>query len=172
VPFSVRENNADVINVVVEHDLLTVLDIGPGAGTYSDLLKPLLTRIDCIEIWEPYVAKFQLMRKYDTVVIADVRHMSASSAWDGKYDLVILGDVLEHMTRLEAIGVWAWASCVARWGIISVPIGHWPQGPHEGNPHEEHVQEDLDVESVERYFGPFTYTRVYEQTATFIKEFT
>ncbi len=40
-----------------------ILDVGPGQGTYSDLLKDLGYRIDAVEVWAPYVDEFNLRAK-------------------------------------------------------------------------------------------------------------
>ena len=34
-----------------------ILDVGPGYGTYGNLLKPEYLNISAIEIWEPYINK-------------------------------------------------------------------------------------------------------------------
>ena len=49
-----------------------ILDVGPGSGTFSDLLKPHGYLLDCVEIWEPYVNQFNLKEKYQNVFIDDI----------------------------------------------------------------------------------------------------
>lgn len=168
MPGSVRENDADVIAFVKEHDIKTVLDVGAGKGTYSDMLKPYIDRIDAVEIWEPYIEQFNLHTKYDNVINADIREYS--SWWFENYDLVIFGDILEHMTQRESLFVWHKASA-AMYGLISVPIIHYPQGAEFGNPYEEHVQEHMRPDEIRKFYGPFIFEREYEVTGTFIKEF-
>ena len=76
---------------------IKILDVGPGAGTYFDLLSDLGYQIDCIEIWEPYIFQFNLHKKYNKVIVGDIRDFDFS-----EYDYIIMGDVLEHSTFDEA----------------------------------------------------------------------
>ncbi len=169
MPGSIRENDADVVAFVQENNIKTVLDVGAGRGTYGTLLRPHVERIDAVEIWEPYVDQFGLKAIYDTVVIDDIRNfpIAAGRHWD----LVVFGDVLEHMSADESQSVWTHASYVSRFGLISVPIVHWPQGAEFGNPHEIHVQEHLHPADIRRDYGPFVFDREYSVTGTFIKDF-
>jgi hypothetical protein len=69
------------------------------------------------------------------------------------------------------MAMWQEASRIAHWGLISVPIIHYPQGAEYGNPYEVHVQDHLHPEDLRRDYGPFTYEVEYEITGTFIKKF-
>lgn len=112
----------------------TVVDIGPGAGTYSEAFRHLNgARWTAIEIWEPYISTYHLSTKYDTVVSADVRECELPEA-----DLYIAGDVLEHMPREDAEAVVRRIAKVAHWLMVSVPIVHYEQGEIDGNIHETH----------------------------------
>lgn len=169
MPGSARENDADVIAFVEDHDIASVLDIGAGKGTYGSLLKPYVGVIDAVEVWEPYINEFNLRYVYDDILLADVRDLVEDDFLD--YDLVVFGDVLEHMSREDSLAVWSKAASMARYGLISVPIIHYPQGPEFGNPYEVHVQEHLHPEDIRKDYGPFIFEREYEITGTFIKEF-
>lgn len=124
---------------------LDVLDIGPGVGTYAKLLAgPQVARLTCIEIFEPYVHTYRLAEYYDEVIVGDARTTAFPDA-----DIVILGDVAEHMTEAEALALWDKASAAARAAVyLSIPIVHYPQGHIEGNRHEQHVVDDWDHERV------------------------
>jgi 2-polyprenyl-3-methyl-5-hydroxy-6-metoxy-1,4-benzoquinol methylase len=85
----------------------TILDVGAGAGMYKLLIERMVLEraqpktVDAIEIWEPYVKEFELEKLYNNVYTQDVR------SWENwNYDLVIFGDVLEHMSKEDAIEVW------------------------------------------------------------------
>lgn len=116
----------------------SVLDIGPGVGTYHDLLHTRLfpqPHWSCIEIFEPYVDKYSLRGKYSTVIVGDARTEPFPTV-----DVVILGDVLEHLHLDDAIKVWAKARAAARKAVfLSLPIIEYPQGELEGNIHETHL---------------------------------
>ena len=168
MPYSSEENRQFVLDTVKQIQPDSILDVGAGSGTYSDLLRTEVdhNRFDAVEVWTPYVQRFGLDVKYDTVYVTDIRKFYLFH-----YDLVIFGDVLEHMTLNEAKTVWGRVAEQASWGMISVPIIHYPQGAYEDNPFEAHVQEHLTPEVMERNFGPFDESMVFDVTATFFKNF-
>ncbi|GLY29944.1 hypothetical protein Kisp02_33090 [Kineosporia sp. NBRC 101731] len=128
---------------------VTVLDIGPGVGTYAKLLAGLpVGRVTGIEIYEPYVHTYRLREYYDEIILGDARTLAFPEA-----DVVILGDVAEHMTEDEALGLWAKArAAAARAVYLSIPVVHYPQDEIEGNPHEVHVVDDWNHERVLKAF--------------------
>ena len=132
------------------HGPLEVLDVGPGVGTYAKLLAgPDVRRIIGLEVWEPYLTTYSLDRFYDELVVGDVRTTALPDV-----DVVILGDVLEHMSRDDALAVWERAAVAARHAVyLSLPIVHYPQDEIEGNPFEVHVEEDWKVDSVLEAFA-------------------
>lgn len=168
MPGSVRENDEDVLNFVEQNKIERVLDIGAGKGTYGMMLGGWVDAIDAVEVWEPYVDEYELNEIYDSVNIVDVRTLN-TNFYRG-YDLVIFGDVLEHMSEEDSKAVWKNASS-AKYGLISVPIIHYPQGAEFGNHYEIHVQEHLHPEDIRRDYGPFVLDKVYEITGTFIRKF-
>lgn len=127
------------------HGPLEVLDVGPGVGTYAKLLAgPDVRRLVGLEVWEPYLATYSLDQFYDELIVGDVRTTPLPEV-----DVVILGDVLEHMSRDDALAVWDRATAAARHAVyLSLPIVHYPQDEIEGNPFEVHVEEDWEVDSV------------------------
>ena len=124
---------------------LEVVDVGPGVGTYAKLLRgPAVSRIVGIEVYEPYVQTYRLREYYDDVVVGDVREVPIPAC-----DVVVLGDVVEHMSEDDALAVWEAAAVAARRAVyLSIPIVHYPQGEIEGNAHEVHVVDDWDHERV------------------------
>lgn len=124
---------------------VSVVDIGPGVGTYAKLLKDLpIDTIVGIEAWAPYVTTYRLHDHYDEIVVGDARTVALPPT-----DVVILGDVIEHMTRDQALELWARACDAATRAVyLSIPIVHYPQHEIEGNPFELHVEEDWSHEQV------------------------
>ena len=124
---------------------VSVLDIGPGVGTYAKLLGGLsISRLSAIEIFEPYVHTYRLRDYYDDVIVGDAREVDFPPA-----DVVILGDVAEHMSEADAVALWDKAAHAAAVAVyLSIPIVHYPQGHIEGNEHEAHVVDDWDHERV------------------------
>lgn len=112
----------------------TVVDIGPGIGTYSNLFR-LHHRAHWtgIEIYEPYIHRFDLHAKYDDVIVGDAREVDLPAA-----DLYIAGDVLEHMPRKDAVALIDRMKTAAKHLFVSVPIVVYEQGEWGGNIHETH----------------------------------
>ena len=118
-----------------------VIDVGAGSGTYARLMRTdRMTEAGriwtAIEAWEPYIAEYKLREIYDQVFVNDARDMGP---WAFHTDLVIFGDVLEHMTQDEARKVLATAQQHAANIIVSIPVLHLDQGAVNGNPYETHI---------------------------------
>ena len=138
MPYSSSEGSEWALERVALLNPATVLDIGPGAGKWGKLLRETgrpFEAIDCIEVWAPYVDQFGLKDIYDTVMVAD----AAIVLPPHEYDLVIFGDVVEHMTADRAKAMVD--RLVTKAGIIALPIVESIQGEWEGNPYEAHVEQ-------------------------------
>ena len=126
---------------------IRVIDVGAGDGGNVKRGRAAtgeLSHWTGVEVWEPYVGRFGLTELYDEFLRADVRELAPFP----EGDVVIFGDVLEHMTKQEAERVWERALKVCRWAILSLPVEHYPQGATHGNPYERHVTEDWSVPEV------------------------
>lgn len=115
-----------------------ILDVGPGQGTYSILLRDIGYAMDAVEIWEPYVEQFDLKSKYDNVYIGDIRDFSIKD-----YDFVILGDVLEHISTEDAKKLLARMERAGVNYMIAVPYMMEQDGEEYENQYETHLQPDL-----------------------------
>lgn len=137
MPFSDADGKAWALEQYQGARPATVVDIGPGCGTYADLMRPHHRAIwTGVEAWGPYVAEYDLATKYDRVVVADARWVNPNVFSVG---LVILGDVLEHMTGVEALALIDSIRSRAASMLISVPLVHLDQDAWAGNPFETHV---------------------------------
>ena len=123
-----------------------ILDVGSGCGTYWYLLHEKFKNIDSIEVFKPNIEKFNLKNKYQNVYNCDIKDFQYEY-----YDLIIFGDVLEHLTVKEAQNSldYAYDRCYNL--IVAVPY-MYEQGICEDNIYEIHKQPDLTPENVlERY---------------------
>lgn len=111
----------------------SILDVGAGSGTWRKLL-PEYSNMDALEIFEPYLEQ---LRGYRRVICADVRKYEYEP-----YDLIVFGDVLEHMSVRDAREVLEYALPRCRDLIVAVPY-LYRQGACNGNLYEAHVQDDL-----------------------------
>jgi autotransporter strand-loop-strand O-heptosyltransferase len=115
-----------------------ILDVGPGQGTYSDLLKDLGYRIDAVEVWAPYVDEFNLRAKYDNVYIKDICEFDIKD-----YDFIILGDVLEHLSTEDAQRLIKNIHFLEIQCLVAIPYMMPQDGDEYGNKYETHHQPDL-----------------------------
>ena len=123
-----------------------VLDVGAGEGTYYNLLHDYFERIDAVEVFKPNIDRYELRKKYNNVYhtnIRDFRH--------GYYDIIIFGDIIEHLEVNEAQIVLKYAYNHCKEMIVAVPY-EMEQGIAEDNVYEIHKQPDLTPENMlERY---------------------
>ncbi len=117
----------------------TCLDVGACDGKWFGLLNDYL-RMDAVEIFAPNITNHRLRDKYRRVLNCDI--IEYEYRW---YDLVIFGDVLEHMTVRDAQDVLAYARRHCHDYIIGIPF-EYPQAEIYGNPYERHIQDDLTPE--------------------------
>jgi autotransporter strand-loop-strand O-heptosyltransferase len=123
-----------------------ILDAGPGIGTYSTLLKDYGFDIDAVEIYEPYVEKYNLRDKYKNVFVQSIVGFDITP-----YDFVILGDVLEHICTEDAQVLINSIISQNKGCLVAIPY-MMEQGEHEGNIHETHLQPDLTLEVMEQRY--------------------
>ena len=137
----------------------SILDVGAGSGTYYDALRNAgySGRIDACEIWQPYIEEFDLVNKYDDVYNTSIQNLSKSMTTfpepNRPYDIVIFGDILEHMTKEDALEIWDNLPKITNYSLITIPIIHYHQGEINGNPYEVHVKNDWSHEEVLESFS-------------------
>ena len=141
----------------------TVLDIGAGSGTYSDRLKDYFHRMDAVEIFTPYIEEYHLKDKYTNVFNEDILTFDFDY-----YDLIILGDVLEHISEEDGVALIARLYPKCREMIIAVPKG--PQGIFYDNQAEIHLQENLTFESFMRTYTGFRPFALRDDFGVYIKD--
>lgn len=169
MPSSNPENKRWVLKKIKEINPKTVLDVGTGEGHYLEFIKSFVDSniiVDGIEVWEPYVEAFNLKDRYDNLFVEDAREFNNYA-----YDLVILGDVLEHMIESDAVDLWNKISKQAKYAIISIPIIHHPQDAYGGNPWEVHHEEDWNTNRVLNKFHSIIEYKEFEVTGSFVAKF-
>lgn len=155
MPWSSSEGKSQARAFLREFSLSSILDIGVGAGGWYDLLSddhPNATWHG-IEIFPPYVSRFDLEQRYDKIFISDARDIPIKFLLP-RYDLAIFGDVIEHMKVSEAVNTvfrFPWTRA-----LISVPIVEYPQGELEGNPYETHIS-TWSASEVETHFPVYRH---------------
>lgn len=123
----------------------SILDVGACDGKWRRILSNY-PDMDAVEIWPPNAEAIQDM--YRTVTCADIIGLKYP-----KYDLIIFGDVIEHLSIDDAKKVLRYAKTRCTDLIVAVPF-LYPQGAIFGNPYEIHLQPDLTHELfMQRYPG-------------------
>lgn len=133
---------------------LTVVDVGPGAGRWKSLLAQEGSHWTAVEIFAPYVSKFKLRKFYDEIVVDDVCNLPTETF---DVDLVILGDVIEHIERERAVPLLDRIKTVADNILLATPVVDYPQGPVMNNVHETHVDQ-WDKEQMDQHLPGARYT--------------
>jgi hypothetical protein len=120
-----------------------ILDVGACDGKWRRMLFDY-PNMEAVEAWEPNCENIRHL--YRRIYCGEMVNFD----WDW-YDLIIFGDVIEHMTVEDAQQVLRHAYWKCSDMIVAVPF-LWKQGPLDGNPYEEHIQDDLTPEIMkERY---------------------
>lgn len=125
----------------------TLLDVGACDGVWSKSLRNHF-QMDAVEIFLPNIETFRLASKYDHVYNCDIFDFKYKH-----YDVVLFGDVIEHMEVDRAQAVLKYALDHAGEVIVAVPY-LYKQAAIYGNKWEKHIQDDLTHEVfMERYPG-------------------
>ncbi|MBO7205688.1 MAG: hypothetical protein J6V08_04645 [Candidatus Methanomethylophilaceae archaeon] len=123
----------------------TCLDVGACDGKWAKLFNGYF-RMDGVEIYQPNIWNHNLLGKYRFLANTDIGILLYDY-----YDLIIFGDVLEHMPVEKAQKVLEYAYPRCKDMIVAVPY-NLPQKAIYDNPWEVHIQPDLDDEKMaERY---------------------
>ena len=133
----------------------SLLDVGCGSAAYGLLFRDLLERrygryhkkdwlcrLDAVEVWPDYITPVHEY-VYDNIVIADIRQLvncaNRPKELLPRYDMIFMGDVLEHFSRTDGEDVLNQVRHMGRYVLISTPVDPEPQAAYNGNEHERHV---------------------------------
>lgn len=123
-----------------------ILDVGAGSGTYYNYLGDYFKSMDAVEVFEPNIKEFDLENKYRKVFNVDIKDFEYEY-----YDIIIFGDILEHLNVEDAQKVLEYALDRCEELIVAVPY-LYEQGICHDNVYEIHLQPDLTKEVMkERY---------------------
>jgi SAM-dependent methyltransferase len=138
----------EIITKVMELDPERVLDVGPGFGKWGVLIREYLElwnrynykkekwvkTIDCCEAFKDYLSPLHTY-VYNNIINLPIEEYVKTMP---DYDLVIMVDVFEHLTKSEGIKLINDLMHKTKYLIISVPAKWSPQGAAYGNPFEIH----------------------------------
>lgn len=132
-----------------QEPLKRILDIGPGWGKYGLLLREyfdgesnMLPRVEwdlylgCIEVEKKYTRP-HLMYIYDIVWVENI--LDWSRKLKGKWDVILLLDLIQCMTKEDALFIITKLAERCKWILISTPT-RWVYIPKESyHPLEQHI---------------------------------
>lgn len=85
------------ISILPKTDKFSTLDLGSGSGEFSQMIKPLVNKITCVDFSLQYVN--QLKKKGFKAIQADLNHKLPFKSKE--FDLVISLEVIEHLFNAE-----------------------------------------------------------------------
>jgi SAM-dependent methyltransferase len=124
----------------------SILDVGCGHGFYFKLLNNHFQKFDAVEIWKPYIQEYELESMYDNVYNVNIMDFEFKY-----YDIIIMGDILEHLSREDAVLLLNRLKDKCKELLVVVPY-YLPQGEVFGNKYEIHLQPDLDDNLMKEYY--------------------
>jgi SAM-dependent methyltransferase len=124
----------------------TILDVGCGHGFYIKLLKDYFTKFDAVEVWQPYIEEYKLEEMYDNVYNVNILDFEFEY-----YDIIIMGDILEHLSREDAVNILNKLKNKCEELVVVVPY-YLPQNEVFGNKYEIHLQPDLSDDIMSKYY--------------------
>ena len=136
MPLSIWLGLEDCLQVITARRPRAVLDAGIGFGLWGHLLRQYLdvwsgrirpdqwtTRIDGIEI-DPARVQPHARHLYSNIFIGDICEIVPQCAAETTYDIILFGDVLEHLPKDDALALLKTATQLA--GdliVIRLPLG-------------------------------------------------
>ena len=140
-----------------------ILDVGPHDGRWSYYLRQFYNNIDAVEAYEPYIDQFDLRNKYNNVFVSDINEFGFDY-----YDLIIMGDVLEHIETETAQKVVKRLVTKCNQLIVIVPY-EFSQDDFDGNEYQVHKQEDLTKEIMQARYPELTLLMSDEARGVYVK---
>ena len=139
MPFSTSVFDRAVSSVLQHLAPATALDIGAGAGKYGKLIKAASPEciVTAVEIYQDYIERFNLHEIYDHVQRGDALEL-IETAVDKTYDLVVFGDVLEHLRKSAGVDLLNFFVYRSRFMLALFPT-EYVQNSVEGNRAEAHL---------------------------------
>jgi hypothetical protein len=137
------------IGLVRKLNPASILDAGAGFGRWGILFREFLEiwdggkydgkwerTIDAVEIYEPYLNEYH-RHFYNNIFIENALDFLKKT--DKRYDLINLGDIVEHFSKNEGFELIELSLKKGKYVLITIPIGrHWGQTSVNDNPYEEH----------------------------------
>lgn len=136
MPSSTYKNHTLIIREIMKQQPVTILDIGIGFGKWAFLAREYLetwkdrvfpdqwkVKIEGIEIFKPYIERLPWQKViYDKIHEGDASDVIKRL---GNYDLIIAGDVIEHLPKEKGIELMKACISKCKCAVFSIPVGNW-----------------------------------------------
>ena len=144
------QNMGETIGWIRALDPVRVLDVGCGFGRWGLMCREFLdiwngrttrerfrTRIWAVEAFSANIQAHH-QHLYDRIFNMKIQDFFATQK--EKFDLIIVGDVLEHLSKSDSLSIIDIAMQRSQYVLLVLPIGpDWPQDSAYGNPFEQHL---------------------------------
>jgi len=169
MPFSNQEHDEKCLDLVEDYfrdkKELRFLDVGPGAGKWQIKINQRFNnaKIEGCEIFPKYVEKHNLREKYNKIHISNILDFE----WENEYyNVVILGDILEHLTIEDANKLLN--KCKSKGALTIVQVPWASSGDSYGeNEYKECVQKDLSPQVMSSRYPSLEYITCNELSGAY-----
>jgi SAM-dependent methyltransferase len=144
MPYSAPIFDDSIKQLVARMTPSSVLDIGPGAGKYGKIVNILrregarIERLIALEVDAKYIEQFELAKIYDEVRCGNAADLPDTRSDEASFDLVILGDVLEHLRKSDGLDLVDFLYYRVKYMLLVIPIDYIQVSSGE-HPHEAHI---------------------------------
>ena len=129
------EGEQIIVEKILAYPKQWVLDVGCGDWKWSKYLFKKVSQLHGVEICKDYIDKYNLITKYDEIYHCDICDFKRFFL----FDVVILGDVFEHLEHDRAIELIDTLKNYILTVFLTIPISKCVQnGKVYGNPYETH----------------------------------
>lgn len=138
MPFSLNFFNHVFQGHLAKINPNVVLDVGAGEGKYGRMIREWKPQchLDAIEPSAQYIEKFALREVYNQVFDCTVQDFVIPYC-KARYNIVIFGDILEHMFKSQAMDYLDFFLYRSDWVMLAWPT-NMPQDDCENNHYEIH----------------------------------
>jgi len=150
IPFHTWKHNSSINDITIDQLLKikpkSVYDVGAGDGFYGKILNYFFDDVNIVGVEKNpiYIGKFDLRKIYSIIIIDDIVNIISKISGD----LIIFGDILEHLEKQDMINVLKTSVNNFRYVIVNSPLGFQPQD-HE---YEEEIHRcGIEREDFKKY---------------------
>lgn len=106
MPYSATFFDKKIEKFIQKWGYISYFDIGVGAGKYGKIIRKIYpnAQLKGIEIDSDYINKFNLSETYNEIILGNIMNYIRKKS-DAIADVVIIGDIIEHLLKSEGINL-------------------------------------------------------------------